>query len=62
MNLELEGQLHEYLGELLYQHETCYYWIEKNQLARKINALYTLLDINAEEYIWKLTEWNHTKT
>jgi hypothetical protein len=45
MTPELENILTVYLGELLYYHEHEADWIRKDELARKLNALYVLLDI-----------------
>jgi hypothetical protein len=43
---ERESMLAFWLGELLYQRDNCYDWIRENALTDKINALYTLLEID----------------
>lgn len=49
MTKELENLLATYLGELLHRKENCYDWIEREAIIRKINAIYTLLDIKGHE-------------
>lgn len=46
MQKELQDLLAIHLGELLYQYEHNFDWIEKSGIARKINSVYALLDID----------------
>jgi hypothetical protein len=62
MKKELIDLLSVYLGELLYKHETTFDWIEKDQVSRQINAVYTLLDIDKKEHTFNDTAREILKT
>jgi hypothetical protein len=38
-----------YLGDLLYKRDNTHDWIEREKVIRKLNAVYTLLDIDKNE-------------
>lgn len=52
MNEILQSELSQYLGELLHQSENTFDWIEKDSITKKINAVYTLLDIDIHKKTW----------
>ena len=49
MNSTLESELYTYLGELMHKYENTFDWIERSQVARKLNAVYILLGIDKVE-------------
>jgi hypothetical protein len=49
MNKDLELLLAEHLGELIYQRDNTYNWIEKDRILRKINAINELLEIGEKQ-------------
>ena len=48
----LKSELAYYLGQLMHQHENEFDWIEKDKISEKMNAVYTLLNINKHEKTW----------
>lgn len=48
----LKNELCQYLGQLMYEHETEFDWIIKDKIAEKINAVNKLLDIDKHEKTW----------
>ena len=48
----LKDELCLYLGQLMYHHQNECDWILKDKICEKINAVNTLLDIDAHEKTW----------
>ena len=52
MNKVLQDELCNYLGFLMNRHASANDWVEKNEVAKKMNAIYVLLDIDKHEDSW----------
>jgi hypothetical protein len=52
MNETLKSELCNYLGELMFEQETVFDWIENDKILAKINAVNVLLDIDSHSQTW----------